>query len=66
MRTFGAMAIGGLAGIFALKLLAALIFPLFGMVFGVLAMLVKVGLWVAVGYIVYTLIKGRRKEQAEA
>ena len=66
MRTFGAMAIGGLAGIVALKLLATMLLPLFGLVFGVVGMLLKIGLWVAVGYVVYTLIKGRRKEQAEA
>jgi len=66
MRTFGAMAIGGLAGIVALKLLATMLLPLFGLVFGVVGMLLKIGLWVAVGYVVYTLIKGRRREQAEA
>lgn len=66
MRTFGAMAIGGLAGIVALKLLATMLLPLFGLVFGVVGMLLKIGMWVAIGYVVYTLIKGRRREQAEA
>lgn len=65
MRTFGAMALGGLAGLVILKLAAALILPLFGVMFGVVGMLVKVGLWLAVAYFVYTLIRGRRKETAE-
>lgn len=65
MRTFGAMALGGLAGLVILKLLATLVLPLFGVMVGVVGMLVKVGLWLAVAYFVYTLIRGRRKETAE-
>lgn len=65
MRTFGAMALGGLAGIVILKLLAAMVFPLFGIVFGLMATMVKVALWVAIGYFVYTLIRGRRSQTTE-
>lgn len=65
MRTFGAMALGGVAGILLLKLLAALVFPLFGMVVGVLGMVMKIAFWGAIAYFVYTLIRGRRKETAE-
>lgn len=65
MRTFGAMALGGLAGIVILKLLAAMVFPLFGIVFGLMATIVKVALWVAIGYFVYTLIRGRRSQTTE-
>lgn len=65
MRTFGALALGGLAGLVVLKLVAALILPLFGVMFGLVGMLVKVGLWLAVAYFVYTLIRGRRKEAVE-
>lgn len=62
MRAIGAMALGGLAGLVILKLMAAMVFPLFGFMFGLVGLLVKVALWVAVGYFVYTLIRGRRKE----
>jgi len=62
MRSFGALALGGLAGFMVLKLL---VLPLFGVMFGVVGLLVKVALWVAVGYFVYTLIRGRRKDTAE-
>lgn len=65
MRTFGALALGGLAGLVILKLVAALVLPLFGLMFGVVGTLVKVGLWLAVAYFVYTLIRGRRRETAE-
>lgn len=62
MRTFGALAVGGLAGIVILKLLAAMVFPIFGIMFGLVATMVKVALWVAIGYFVYTLIRGRRSQ----
>ena len=61
MRAFGALAVGGLAGFFFLKLLAALVFPIFGFMVGLVGLVVKIGLWLAVGYVVYTLLKGRRK-----
>ena len=62
MRMMGMMAIGGIAGFMILKFLFALIFPLFGLVFGVMGTVLKVGLWIAIGYFVYTLLKGRRRE----
>ena len=65
MRNFGALALGGIAGIVILKLLAALVFPLFGFMFGIVGTVVKLALWIAIGYFVYTLIRGRRKDAAE-
>jgi len=65
MRTFGTLALGGLAGLVFVKLAAALLLPLFGLAFGLVATLVKVGLWIAVAYFVYTFIRGRRRETAE-
>lgn len=65
MRTFGAMALGGLAGIVILKLLAAMVFPLFGIAFGLMATMVKVAMWVAIGYFVYTLLRGRRRQTTD-
>ena len=66
MRTFGAMALGGLAGLVVLKLLGALLLPLFGMAFGLFGLLMKVKLWIAIGYLVYTLLRGRRGRSAQA
>jgi len=59
------MALGGLAGIVILKLLAAMVFPLFGIAFGLVATMVKVAMWVAVAYFVYTLVRGRRTRATE-
>lgn len=66
MHALGMAAIGGLAGIVVLKLLAALIFPLFGFMFGVVGMVMKIGLWIAIGYLVYTLLRGRRRAHHES
>ena len=65
MRSFGALALGGIAGILVLKLLAALVFPLFGFMFGIVGTVVKLALWIGIGYFVYTLIRGRRRDAAE-
>ena len=65
MRTFGALALGGLAGFVVLKMLAALLLPLLGMAFGLFGFLMKLGLWIAIGYVIYTLLKGRRRPATE-
>lgn len=65
MRMMGMMALGGLAGLVIMKMLAALLLPLFGMMFGLVATLLKLGLWIAVGYFIYTLIRNRREKATE-
>ncbi|HSM04803.1 MAG TPA: hypothetical protein VK858_09265 [Longimicrobiales bacterium] len=65
MHALGVAAIGGLAGLVILKILAALIFPLFGMMFGMVGMMLKIGMWIAIGYLVYTLLRGRRRSADE-
>ena len=65
MHALGVAAIGGLAGLVILKILAALIFPLFGMMFGMVGMMLKIGMWIAIGYLVYTLLRGRRRAADE-
>lgn len=66
MHALGMAAIGGLAGIVILKLLAALILPLFGFMFGTIGFVMKIGLWIAIGYLVYTLLRGRKRDHREA
>lgn len=63
MHALGMAAVGGLAGLVILKLLAALILPLFGFMFGLVGLVMKIGLWIAIGYLVYTLLKGRRRAE---
>lgn len=65
MRTFAALTVAGVAGIVLLKLLATLIFPLFGLLIGLLATTVKFALVAAVIFFVYSLIR-KRKEEREA
>ncbi len=62
MRTFAALTVTGAAGIVLLKLLATVIFPLFGMFMGLLAMTVKLALVAAVIFFVYSMFKKRREE----
>ena len=66
MHALGMAAIGGLAGLVILKLLAALVLPLFGFMFGMIGLVMKIGLWIAIGYLVYTLLRGRRRAHHES
>lgn len=65
MRTFAALTVAGVAGILLLKLLTALVFPVFGMLLGLLAMAVKLGLLAAVIWFIYSMIR-KREEAAGA
>lgn len=64
MKTFAALTVTGVAGILLLKLLATVIFPLFGLVIGLIAMTVKFALIAAVIFFVYSMIKKRREADA--
>jgi hypothetical protein len=64
MRTFGAMFIGGVAAIVLFKLFAMLVFPVVAIVFGLIGMAIKLALLVGIGWLVYTLVRGRRQETA--
>ncbi len=60
MRTFAAVSFAGVTGIVLLKLLITILFPLFGMFLGILAMTMKFALIAAVGFFVYSMFKKRR------
>jgi len=61
MKTFAALTVTGVAGILLFKLLAALIFPIFGMFIGLLVMTVKFALIAAVIFFVYSMLKKRKE-----
>lgn len=61
MKTFAALTVTGVAGILLFKLLATLVFPLFGLFLGLLAMTVKFALIAAVIFFVYSMLKKRRE-----
>lgn len=62
MKTFAAWTVAGVAGLVALKLLAALLLPFLAFVFGIFAFALKLSLIVLLGYVVYTVFsRGRTK-----
>ena len=61
MKTFAALTVTGVVGLLLFKLLASLIFPLFGVFIGLLAMTVKFALIAAVIFFVYSMIKKRKE-----
>jgi hypothetical protein len=65
MKTFATFTVAGVAGLFLLKLLAAVLLPALGMVFGLVALTMKLALMAAIGYFVYSMVrKGRSKAAA--
>ncbi len=63
MKTFGQLFVGGLAGLLILKLLAAIILPLFGLMLGLLATAFKVAIFVCVAYCIYRMFKGKGRNR---
>ncbi|MBT3500332.1 MAG: hypothetical protein HOD00_09355 [Gemmatimonadales bacterium] len=61
MRTFAAVSFAGVTGLVLLKFLLGIMFPLFGMFIGILAMTMKFALIAAVGFFVYSMFKKRQK-----
>lgn len=65
MKTFAALTVAGVAGLVVLKLLAALLLPILGLLFGLVALTMKLALIAALGFFVYSMIKrGRNKAAA--
>lgn len=66
LRMVGELFLAGLAGLVALKLVGGLILPLFGMLFGLVALLVKLFVFGVIAYLVYSVLRGRRSKDALA
>ena len=65
MKTFAALTVAGVAGLVLFKLLAALLLPMLGLLFGLVALTVKLALIAALGFFVYSVLKkGRNKAAA--
>ena len=62
MRAFGAMAVSGVVGLLIVKVMMALMMPMLAAAFGVLMLVVKWGAIIGLGYLVWSFIRGRRKE----
>jgi len=59
MKTFAALTVAGVAAFALLKMLIPLILPLFGLVLGMVLLVAKITLLVAVGFFVYSMIRKR-------
>lgn len=64
MKTFATLTVAGVAGLLALKFLAAILLPALGLLFGLVALTLKLALFVAVGYFVYTVFRKTRNVSA--
>lgn len=65
MKTFAALTVAGVAGLVILKLMAALLLPMLGLLFGLVALTMKFALVAALGFFVYSMIqRGRNKAAA--
>jgi hypothetical protein len=63
MRSFGQLVLIGVAGFIGLKILGGVTLPILGMLLGLLTMLIKVALVVAVVYFILNLLKDRKREK---
>jgi hypothetical protein len=62
MRTFAGMFVGGIATLVLLKLFFGMVLPLLAMVVGLVLMAVKLAVFVAIGWFVYSLVRNRTRE----
>jgi len=59
------MAVSGVVGVLVLKMLLAFVMPMLMTGLALMAMLMKWGLIIAVGYFVWSFFKGRKNCEAE-
>jgi hypothetical protein len=63
MRTVAGLFVGGVVALVAFKLLAAIVLPVVGLFFALLGLAIKLAIVVAIGWFVYSLVRGRKREQ---
>jgi hypothetical protein len=61
MKTFAALTVTGIAGLFLMKLLAAVMLPVLGLLVGIVALTMKVALIAAVGFFIYSMLRKRAR-----
>ena len=62
MRTLAPLAFAAISGVVLWKLLATLLLPFLGIVFGFVGMVAKFALIAGVAFFIYSMIKKRREE----
>ncbi len=65
VQKYGTMMAGGVVALFALKFLAAFVLPALAVLFGVVMTVGKVALIVALGYFVFSMLRGRTSRGSE-
>jgi hypothetical protein len=65
MKSFAKLAVAGVSGVILFKLFATLIIPLLGMLFGILALTVKLAVIAAVVFFVYSLVRKPEQDKAD-
>ena len=65
MKSFAKAVAVGVTGVVAFKLLVAVFLPLMGLMFGLIAMLVKFALVAAVVFIIYTIFFKKDREEED-
>lgn len=66
MRSFAKLAAVGISGVVLFQLFATILFPLFGLLFGLFAMTVKFAVIAAVIFFVYSMLRKRETGGEEA
>jgi uncharacterized protein involved in cysteine biosynthesis len=64
MKSFAALTVAGVAGLVLLKILAAVLLPVLGIVVGMVALTMKVALMAAIGFFVYSMVRKRVRSSA--
>ena len=60
MKSFAKFAVVGVSSIVLFKLFATILLPMFGLLFGLLAMTVKLALIAAIAFFIYEMMRKRR------
>jgi uncharacterized protein involved in cysteine biosynthesis len=61
MKAFAALTVAGVAGLVLLKILAAVLLPVLGLVIGMVALTMKVALMAAIGFFIYSMVRKRAR-----
>lgn len=59
MKGFATLTVAGIAGLLLLKILTALVLPVFGALMGMVFLVIKIALLGVVAYLVYSFFKRR-------
>jgi hypothetical protein len=62
MRTVAGLFVGGVVAVMAFKVITGFVLPIVGIFFALLWLAIKIAIVCAIGYFVYSLVRGRKRE----